>query len=441
MAVTKKILGMNARNYLYIRRYNTPEAKYLADDKLETKKLLISNNIPTSNLLAEFYERKDCKHFDWKNLPQNGFALKPARGYGGEGIVVFKSWDGERGTTVANETFSIKQLENHILDILEGAYSMKSLPDRAFIEELITPHPFFRRLATIGLPDIRVIVFNKVPVMSLIRIPTEESKGKANQTLGAIGVGIDIRTGITTYATVHKKDFITRIPGTKIKTRGIKIPDWDSVLLMAARAQQVSGLGLAGVDIVFDAKSGPLILEINARPGLSIQIANNTSLRTRLERVENMEIPSPQRGVEVAKSLFAEGFAEKVQIFPKVINSVETVALKGEADELVIEAKIDTGAFRSSIDSDLANNLGLKYATEKVYVKSASGEKMRNTVHLTFELAGKKIKTIASVADRSKLTYPLIVGRRDLKGFLVSPTIVSPKTNGEEIDELDTLDL
>ena len=140
---------MNARNFLYIRKYNPTSAKHLADDKLETKKILLANNIPTSRLLAEFHDRDDVKKFDWTSLPTSGFAIKPSRGFGGDGIIVFKSWSGEMGITVSGEEYKIKQLENHILDILEGSFSLKSLPDRAFIEELITPHPFFRKIATI----------------------------------------------------------------------------------------------------------------------------------------------------------------------------------------------------------------------------------------------------------------------------------------------------
>src|SRR6185503_8203700 len=97
MAVTKKVLGMNARNYLYIRRYNSRSAKYVADDKLETKKLLLSNDIKTSRLFASFYSRDDILNFDWSTLPSAGFAIKPARGYGGGGILAFKKWYGDHG--------------------------------------------------------------------------------------------------------------------------------------------------------------------------------------------------------------------------------------------------------------------------------------------------------------------------------------------------------
>lgn len=408
----------------------------MADDKLETKKILLSHGINTTRLIAAFYSRDDIKNFDWESLPESGFALKPARGYGGGGILAFKKWYGDHGRTIDGETYTIKELENHFLDILEGSYSLQSLPDKAFIEELITPHPFFKKLAPLGLPDVRVIVLNQVPVMALVRVPTEESKGKANQTLGAIGIGIDIRTGITTFATIHKSHFISRLPGTKIKTRGIKIPNWDEVLHLASRTQKASGLGFAGIDVVFDAKKGPMVLEVNARPGLSIQISNKASLRERLERVENLDVGSAARGVELAKSLFAEKFSEKVLLGPRVVTVIEPVTIRSGDKVVTIEAKVDTGAFRSSIDNTLAEELNLKESTQNVTVRSASGGiKKRKTVHINFELAGKKISTNASVVDRSHLTYPMIIGRRDLGGLVINPVVLNPKAPGEEIDE------
>jgi hypothetical protein len=164
-----------------------------------------------------------------------------------------------------------------------------------------------------------------------------------------------------------------------------------------------------------------MILEINARPGLSIQISNLSSLRTRLERVEGMEVMTPERGVEVAKSLFAEKFSEKVTTYPKVLTVIQPVTIKQNGISREIEAKLDTGAYRTSIDSKLADDLGLPESNQKVFVKSASGRAHRKTVKLTFELAGRRINSIASVIDRSHLQYPMIVGRMDLKGFLISP--------------------
>src|ERR1700722_9591943 len=166
MAISKSVLGMNARNFLYIRPFNKSLAKTIADDKLETKKILLENNIPTPSLLATFYTRKDVRSFDW-DLPEDGFAIKPARGYGGSGIIAFKSWKNGAGTTVNGQEYTIKQLESHIFNILDGAFSLQYLPDKAFIEERVVQSPFFKKIVPVGLADIRIIVFRQVPVMAM----------------------------------------------------------------------------------------------------------------------------------------------------------------------------------------------------------------------------------------------------------------------------------
>lgn len=54
------------------------------------------------------------------------------------------------------------------------------------------------------------------------------------------------------------------------------------MLLMAAEAIEMTGLGYLGADFVLDKERGPVLLELNARPGLAIQIANRSGLRRRL---------------------------------------------------------------------------------------------------------------------------------------------------------------
>lgn len=436
MAVSRFAMGMNARNFLYIRKYNPPSAKRLADDKLETKKVLLKHNIATAPILAAFYNRDDIRNFDWKTLPPEGFVIKPARGYGGGGILAMKTWSGEQGISVVNDSYTIPPLESQLLDILDGAYSLQFLPDKAYMEQRVVLSPFFKKIAPVGIPDIRIIVFNRIPVMAMLRLPTLESGGKANIHQGALAIGIDIRTGITTYA-VYRGKIVQYIPGTKTKLRGIKIPQWDDLLLLAARTQSIIKLGYAGVDIVFDAKQGPMVLEVNARPGLAIQIANMTSLRTRLERVEHMPIPSPERGVEVAKSLFSEPFSERVQSGPQILTIIQPVVLRHHDKVIPIKAKLDTGANRTSIDYALAEELRLPINQSKIKVNSASGETIRPTVNLTFELAGKKIKSVATLADRKSLMYPMIVGRRDLSGFLIKPILSdnSDTTDDSDVEE------
>ena len=45
MAVSKNILGMNARNFLFVRKYNSNESKRIADDKLEMKNAELKHKI------------------------------------------------------------------------------------------------------------------------------------------------------------------------------------------------------------------------------------------------------------------------------------------------------------------------------------------------------------------------------------------------------------
>jgi alpha-L-glutamate ligase-like protein len=119
----------------------------------------------------------------------------------------------------------------------------------------------------------------------MLRLPTRASDGKANLHRGAIGAGIDIANGMTLSA-VHNSHTITHHPDTGMPVRGVQVPFWDNMLLMAAAAFDMTGLGYIGVDMVIDAEQGPVLLELNARPGLAIQIANMSGLHRRLDEVD-----------------------------------------------------------------------------------------------------------------------------------------------------------
>jgi alpha-L-glutamate ligase-like protein len=214
-------LGMNARNFLYILPYNKPKAKQNADNKLSTKRALLQQKLNTPGLLASFSNIKHVREFDWTQLPKS-FVIKPAHGYGGGGIILVKKWNGEAGVNEDNQQITKHDLESHIFDIIMGMFSLSSLADKAFIEERIIPMKFFKKIPILGTPDIRMIVFSGVPVMAMMRIPTSESEGTANLTRGAVGVGIDISTGITTHGWQSGKS-IRLFPNTRVKLRGIKV--------------------------------------------------------------------------------------------------------------------------------------------------------------------------------------------------------------------------
>lgn len=419
------ILGLNARSQIYSYRYNTPRGRKIARSKLLTKRVLRRSGIPIPRLYSSFKTPDDIIKFNWEQLPSS-FALKPSKGLGGDGIIVIKKRDQDAWISVKRERYSAEDLKLHAFDILEGAFSVDNAPDVAFVEEYVGRHKSLQKFAFRGTPDVRVIIFNKVPVMAMLRLPTKESGGRANLHQGAIGVGIDIATGITTRAIWHGKEIVFK-PGTKRKLHGIKIPKWDTILEIAVRCQVASHLGYVGVDIVLHPERGPMVLEINSQPGLQIQLANKAGLRRRLERVDELEVKTADHGVKIAKALFAQDFADRVMAKEgiKTIHLWEPVKIvDATQNRHVVKAKVDTGAWRSSIDRNLAESLGLTRNTNVLWTKtykSGLGKEEREAINLIFYLAGRRIRTVASVADRSGLRAKVIIGRRDLSGFLVRP--------------------
>ena len=484
------ILGLNSRNHLYLSRFNLRSGKRIADSKLLTKKFLKKLKLPHPRLIVSFSQVADVNNFDWNSLEDN-FVIKPAGGYAGEGIVLIRKRINKKAEKVekANNLSSLSNLSNlssnfqlmdgsittlndlklHVLDILEGRFNRLNLQDTAIIEDRVYKHPKFRRYAYKGTPDVRIIVFNKVPVMAALRLPTPESKGRANIHQGAIMVGIDLATGITTTAS-HWDRVIKTIPvrlsvlgrqisvksqpvfsqsvsetgkqktgkpetengkpktdNRSLKLSGIQIPDWDRMMELAILVQEHISLGFMAVDFLIDPVKGPLIVELTARPGMGIQIANMSGLRRRIERVEGLEDVTPGRGIEVAKALFAERFSDKIMAERgvKVVSVFETAKLKNaKGVKIELPAKIDTGAFRSSIDRELAEGLGLMKNRAVLwhdYYWSSLGREKRPVISVTFWLAGRKIETTANVSDRSKMKEKLLIGRRDLSTFMVRP--------------------
>jgi alpha-L-glutamate ligase-like protein len=213
------------------------------------------------------------------------FVVKPARGAGGSGIVLITDHQASSFVKPSGEALSWTDLTYHIFDILSGIYSLEGLEDRALIEALIHPDPVFAAVTYYGVPDIRIVVYRGVPVMGMVRLPTQESDGKANLHRGAIGVGVNIKDGTTSTA-VHHSMVITHHPDTGHPLSDIQVPYWKEMLHIAARASDMTGLGYLGVDMVIDQERGPLLLELNARPGLQIQVANQKGLLKHLEFID-----------------------------------------------------------------------------------------------------------------------------------------------------------
>jgi alpha-L-glutamate ligase-like protein len=428
MTKPQDILGINSRSLLYLKPFNTSYGRRVAKSKVLTKNRLKKANIPVPRLIKVFKSPQQVMSFAWTSLP-GSFVLKPVSGLAGGGIVIVKKEAKYAGEwrLMDDAVINVSDLRHQALDIMAGQYSLHNLPDQAMIEERIKIAGIYRKYAYQGTPDIRVIVYNRVPVMAMLRLPTAQSKGKANLHQGAIGAGIDIATGITTRG-IHQGKFIRYVPETKRKINGLRIPRWKKILTLAAQAQEaVPSLGFMGVDIVFDKEHGPVILELNYMPGLEIQNANLVPLKKRLERVGGLAVRNTEHGVRIGQTLFAARFADQVMADEgiKTIETFEAVSIRSlDKKKVPALAKVDTGAWRTSIDWKLAKKMGLLRKENVLWrkkVRSSLGKTSRPVINLTYYLAGRKIKTIAGVSNRQHLKYPLLIGRKDLTGFLVKP--------------------
>lgn len=472
----KDILGLNERNFAYLKPYNFKAARSNADDKLKTKQLLAQVGLPVPKTYAIIKDRRTLYNFDFDVLPKS-FVIKPNMGIGGAGIyIVFARKKNNNWVASNNQEVTKDNLLFHINDILEGFFSLSHSPDIAFFEQRLKTHPDLKLYCYKGVPDVRIIVFNRVPIMAMLRLPTKESKGKANLLVGGVGVGIDVSRGVTTHAVIKNKFFGERVidylPGTRIPLRGIKVPYWNKILEIAIEASKVSSLGYAGIDIAIDKEMGPVVLEVNARAGLSIQNANMSTLADRLRRVAGLKVKTAKKGKAIAKDLFGGEIEQELEEISgkQILGIIEKIKLYGppkaestkkkqhKEREIEVQAKIDTGARVTSIDKDLAIKLGFEDAVEYAeengifnkeipkdaqesdyngliekliqhkdivkaeLIRSSHGATIRIMVEINIEIAKKKFLAKVNIMDRAHLQYPVIVGRRDLKKFLIDPT-------------------
>jgi alpha-L-glutamate ligase-like protein len=277
------VLGINARNQKYTLRVNERRFYPLVDDKLATKRMCQEAGIPVPRLLAVAEVHAQAKRLLPQLAGETAFVLKPARGAMGNGILVIDVRDGRmmRGRRV----ISAEDFVYHAAGIISGLYSLAGHADAAMVEEKLVTHPEIAPLAEDGVPDLRVIVYRGIPVLGMMRLPTRSSGGRANLHQGALGVGVDLELGVTTHA-MFRGATIAKHPDNQRALVGIPIPSFDQVLTTAVSAASHTGLGYVGVDVVIDANLGPAILELNARPGLAIQLANRCGLGPRLDAVD-----------------------------------------------------------------------------------------------------------------------------------------------------------
>ena len=286
--VSATVLTITQRNRDYVDRYNPAEVMGSLN-KARAKALLMAEGIPVPENHALISNKLGMDEAVEVFLRTPAFVVKPASGYGGEGILVVRRRQGKLFVT-SQGLLGLDDLVSHLRSVLEGDYNFEK-GDEVLVEALLTPHEFVKPFAPRGVPDVRILCLLGYPVMAMLRLPTHQSQGKANLHLGAVGVGIELATGTVRYGT-WKGEIVRRHPDTGARLTGFEVPFWQQILEIASEAQQLSGLGFAGVDIVLDAQRGPVVLEVNRRPGLEIQKANGMGLLPRLRAIEDL----PRRG-------------------------------------------------------------------------------------------------------------------------------------------------
>lgn len=416
------ILGMNGR-YRYTKM-NPASARSYGFSKLKTKQLLFENKIPTAEIYHIFTNLSDLEAISWENIPCP-FVVKPASGSAGKGILIIEEKLENQLVWLTNEKVRMTDddLQLHVSNILDGEFSTWGSDHQAIVEERIPVHPVLARYSYRGTPDVRVIVFNSIPVMAEMRLPTKESHGTANLDKGALGLGIDIGTGITTYGIKGKGEQITKFPGKKKKVNGLRVPEWDKVLLTATKAANAAGYVFMGADLFIHPEKGPMIVELNGFPGLSIQLANRAGLKRRMERVEGLDVRDEEHGVKIAQALFVESFADELKAKEglTVISTHPQISVFDDHNKAhTAKALVNTSRFRSAISSQLADELKLVDIDDLLWQQHEVSEGRVPVVNIKFKIKGRKIETAMVVSKRlNKKANKVEIGRKDLDGFLI----------------------
>ena len=303
------VLGLNERNgdfimWLYPRRFYPR-----VDDKALTKELALEAGMAVPDLYGIIEHQGQVRQFADMVRDLESFVIKPAQGSGGDGILVVTGRSERKRNSFrlsSGVLISEDELQYHISNIVSGQYSLSGNRDKALIEYCVRFDPVFSEVSYQGVPDIRVIVYRGYPAMAMVRLPTRASDGKANLHQGAVGAGVDMSSGVTLKGVLND-EIVEEHPDTGALVAGLQIPQWDFILETSAKGCEVTGLGYLGVDMVIDHDRGPLILEMNARPGLNIQIANCTGLANRIARIDEIydENAAPNERAAVARREFA----------------------------------------------------------------------------------------------------------------------------------------
>lgn len=360
------ILWNNARNLLYIKKFNNKKSIRLANNKLETKRFLWERGIPFAKTYAVIKDRKELTKFNFLNLPKNEFVIKPNHWSKWNWIYICKTLEEkpeiQNKKTWLNTLFKMGFLEDryficiwkktvgeiefkrYLTDIITWKHSMTTWDDKIIVEEILRPWEAFKEFCEFWLADIRVIVFNLVPVAAMIRIPTDKSDGKANLAAGWIWLWIEVWTGKITSMLFKWKIYTKTFPEKFKHFQHKQIPFRNDILFHSSKIQYFVNLWYLALDRVIT-NTWPKLLEINARAWLEVQKITWTKLKKTLEKLDDMKVSDPEKWVEICKSLFSQTInnspREKVLFLSQYWN-IEISNDNKETENIHISVKADT---------------------------------------------------------------------------------------------------
>lgn len=278
---SRGVLGINQRNRQLIDAENPRALRYLVDDKVHAKKLLLASGALVPETLGVARALIEIPRTLASLEGRNGFVIKPAYGAAGRGVLVVRAASDDGGWVMADGAgLTRRDVVQHIAETIFGAFSRRQ-EDAALVEELVHPHPFFAELSQHGLSDVRLLVYRGTPIMAMIRAPVRGSRGRANLHAGGLGLGVDIEHG-SIISCVRQRRRHTSHPESGKTLLGLRVPNWDSIIEAGVLAARAFPLGYLGVDVVLDRAGRALVLEVNARAGLEIQNVCGRGLLTAL---------------------------------------------------------------------------------------------------------------------------------------------------------------
>ncbi|HRX63503.1 MAG TPA: DUF1704 domain-containing protein [Candidatus Absconditabacterales bacterium] len=434
------ILGSNARNLSYIKKFNDKKSIRLANNKIKTKDFLSARGIPFAKNYTIIKNRKELFDIDFGKLPKKEFVVKPNKGSKGKGIYITKFL----GTIEKNEKLEVRNIfdkakiyvnkiadkiqnlpnlphyyeiggemvddntfRRYILDNLDGKNSMTMGGDKVIIEEKIKAGEGFVEFCKHGLADIRIIVFNLVPVSAMVRMPTHKSEGKANIARGGIGLGVEIGTGKINTMFEDQKIYKGKFKQEYKNLKDHKLPYWDDILFLSSKVQYFVNLGYLALDRVIT-EDGPKLLEINARAGLEVQNISGMKLKNILKKISDLKISDPEKGVEIAKSLFSKkitkGYADKILY----LSQYGKLSISGENTIRYDDLKIKVNINKSE-----------NYVSKEIF--KGLKENPKSDTNLNLYENDIHIKNIKYLMDETLDPDQIVLGKSIASDFLIKP--------------------